>query len=120
MTTVTQTFDKQGNKKLETEMTKIMDKDTITKETTNSLSKLNSQIFHNDITDNQDNLIESEMLKCSPLKDTSTMVQLKDDSKYISSNDVDKLHDTFLKMVGIKTNYNNSSVNVVSFYKTLK
>ena len=46
------------------------------------------------------------------------MVQLKDDSKYISSNDVDKLHDTFLTIVELK-NYNNSSVNVVSFYKTL-
>ena len=101
MTTVTQTFDKQGNKKPEREMTKIMDKDTITKVTTNSLSKLNSQIFHNDITDNQDNFIESDMLKFSPQKDTSTMVQLKDDSKYISSNDVDKLHDTFLTVVEI-------------------
>ena len=82
-------------------MTKIMDKDTITKETTNSLSKLNSQIFHNDITDNQDNLIESDMLKFSPLKDTSEMVQLKDESKYISSNDVDELHDAFITIVEI-------------------
>ena len=77
-------------------MTKIMDKDTLTKVTTNSLSKEHSKIFHNDITDNQYSLIESDMLKCSPLKDTSTMGQLKDESKYLSSNDVDKLHDTSL------------------------
>ena len=45
----------------------------------------------NDATDNQDNFIESETLEIGPLKNSSKTGQLKDDRKYISSNDFDKL-----------------------------
>ena len=74
-----------------------MDEETITKETKKSFSKQNSTIIKKGTTENQDNLIESDILEIGTLKGASRIGQLKDDGKYISSNDVDRLQDNFLK-----------------------
>ena len=43
---------------------------------------------------------------------------MKDDSKYVSSNDDDKLQDSFLKIVENENKYNDCSVNCLSLKKT--
>ena len=48
------------------------------------------------------------------MKDASTIGQLKDDSKYISNNDVDKFQDNFLNIVENKGKYDGYSVNILS------
>ena len=94
-TTATQTFYKEGGG---TETTHSIDWETINKETTTSLSRDNSEIINNDTTDNQGNLIESDIFKNWPLKDNSSIGQMKDDRRYISSNEDEKLQDNFLKI----------------------
>ena len=53
-------------------------------------------------TDNQDNLIEQEIMEIVRLEIASALGELKDDRKYISSNDVDKSKDNFLQIVEMK------------------
>ena len=66
MTTVTRTFDRKETKNWEQK--KIMNKETITKETTTSLSKYISNKTKKYSTDNQDTFIESDILVIGPLK----------------------------------------------------
>ena len=91
MTIVTLSFDKEGNKKSKTEAKNSLNEENITKETTTSLSKDISNSIDNDTTENKYNLIDLEILETGPLKYISKIGQLKDDRKYISGNDVDKL-----------------------------
>ena len=60
------------------------------------------------------------MLKTAPLKGTSKMAQFKDDSKYISSNEVDKFHDNFLTIFENEKTYNDFSVNLLLLKNNLK
>ena len=56
-------------------------------------------------------------MKVGPLKDASKTVQLKDDRKYISSNNDDKLQDNFLKIVESESKDDDYSVKILSLKK---
>ena len=56
-------------------------------------------------------------MKVGPLKDASKTVQLKDDRKYISSNNDDKLQDNFLKIVESESKDDDYSVKNLSLKK---
>ena len=81
---------------------------------TTSLSKDISNTINNDITDNKTTLNEPKILEILPLKNASKIEQLKDDRKYISSNNVDKLQDNFIKIVEYETKDGVYYMNVLS------
>ena len=55
--------------------------------------------MNNNNTDNKDTFIESDSLEIGTLKIASKIGQLKNKRKYISSNDVEKLQDSLLRIV---------------------
>ena len=73
--------------------------------------------INDDTTENQDNLIESEILEIGTLKYASKSGQLKYDTKYILSNDNDKLQDNLLNFFEYESKNNEYSVNVFSLKK---
>ena len=74
------------------------------------MSKYISDKINNNATENLDNFIESDILKVGPLINTSKIGKLKDDRKYISSNDVDKLQNNLLTIYGNESKDDDYSV----------
>ena len=98
MTTVTRTFNKEGRKNQKHKQQIVWMKMLLQKKPKLYYQRIILKI-NNDTTNNQNNWIESEILKIGPLKDASKTVQLKDDRKYISINNVDKLQDNLLNII---------------------